>query len=155
MTSSRGVTSPFTADVGWLDFHDPASPAAGANFSVPVGQFNADFVRVISCTATLTTDANVANRLFSLDYITGRAITPIRNSSTAVYTANTTATVFQWDHAHTVSEWNTNTPVYVPLNDVFLGPGWTLQLTLDNKQVGDTITAIHFVLEKYWNPLEQ
>jgi hypothetical protein len=75
-------------------------------------------VRVVSCIATLTTDANVANRLFSLDYISGRATTAIRNSAAAVYTANTSATVFQWDHAHAVSDWGTGTPVFVPLVDL-------------------------------------
>ena len=141
--------------MGWQDFLDPASPAAGANFSVTTGSFNADFVRLVSCTATLTTDANVANRLFSLDFINGRSTKCVRHSNTAVYTANTSATVFQWDVAHSLSEWNTNTPVYVPLNYILLPPGWTIQLTVDNIQVGDTITAIHFVLEKYWNPDNQ
>jgi hypothetical protein len=107
-------------------------------------------VRVVSCIATLTTDANVANRLFSLDYISGRATTAIRNSAAAVYTANTSATVFQWDHAHAVSDWGTGTPVFVPLVDLIFSSNWTIQLTVDNKQAGDTITAVTFVLEKFY-----
>ena len=74
----------------------------------------------------------------------------MRNAATVLVTANTAATVYQWDHAHTVSEWNVSTPVFVPLADVILTPGWSVQLTVDNKQVGDTITAISFVLEKFY-----
>lgn len=141
--------------MGWQDFLDPASPAAGANYSTTAAVFNADFVRVVSCTATLATDANAANRLFSLDFITGRSVKQIRNAATLLITANTSATVFQWDKAHTVSEWNTGTPVFIPLADIMLGPGWTIQLTVDNIQAGDQISAVHFVLEKYWNPSNQ
>jgi hypothetical protein len=151
--STRGLLSPFTADQGWQDFIDPASPAAGANFSFQTG--GQDFLRIIACTATLTTDANVANRLFALDLLTGRGTNPIRNAATVLVTANTAATVYQWDLCHSVSEWNTGTPVYSPMVDIMLGPGWTVQLTVDNKQVGDTITAIHFVVERYWNPEQQ
>jgi hypothetical protein len=104
----------------------------------------------VSCIATVATDANVASRLFSLDYINGRTQTVLRNAATVLITASTTATVFQWDHAHQVAEWNTGTPVFVPLNDVLLTPGWSVQLTLDSKQAGDTITAITFLLEKFY-----
>jgi hypothetical protein len=140
----------FTSERGYLDFLSPASPAAGANFSFTVGSLNVDYLRVLGCIATLTTDANVANRLFSLDYINGRSVTALRNAATVLVTANTSATVYQWDQAHSLSEWNTGTPVFAPLADVRLEPGWTVQLTVDSKQVGDTITAITFVLQKFY-----
>lgn len=135
---------------GRLDVLNPASPAAGANYSFTVGSLGVESVRVVSCKATLTTDSNAANRVFALDYIGGRSGTMIRNSPSAVYTASTSATVFQWDHAHTISEWNANTIVFVPLVDVLLYPGWSVQLTVDNIQAGDTITAIAVVLEKFY-----
>jgi hypothetical protein len=74
----------------------------------------------------------------------------IRNAATVLITASTSATVFQWDHAHTVSEWQTGTPVFAPLVDIILTPGWTVQLTVDNIQAGDQISAIAITLEKFY-----
>lgn len=135
---------------GTLDVINPASPAAGSNFSFTVGSLNVVAARLISVRATITTDANVANRYFALDFIGGRSLTMIRNAPTLLVTANTAATVFQWDIAHSLSEWNTSTPVYAPLVDTLLLPGWSIQLTIDSIQAGDTITAIAIVLEKYY-----
>jgi hypothetical protein len=38
----------------------------------------------------------------------------------------------------------------VPLADVILTPGWTVQLTLDSKQAGDQLSAISFVVEAFY-----
>jgi hypothetical protein len=135
---------------GSLDVINPASPAAGSNFALTVGSRNVVGLRIVACKATLTTDANVATRFFSLDYIGGRSLTMIRNAATVTVSASQSATVYQWDTAHTLSEWNTGTPVYAPLVDVLLVPGWSIQLTIDNIQAGDTITAISFVVESYY-----
>jgi hypothetical protein len=145
-----GFTAPFTSEQGYTDFFTPASPAAGANFSIQVGDFSVTWLRIVAVKATLATDANAANRLFSLDFKSGRAGTMIRNAATVLITANTSATVFQWDRAHAVSEWQTGTPVFVPLVDIVLSQGWTIQLTVDNIQATDAITAISFVVEKYY-----
>jgi hypothetical protein len=135
---------------GSQDVSNPASPAAGSNYSFTVGSKGNAALRVVACKATLTTDSSVANRLFSLDYIGARSGTMIRNAATVLVTASTGATVYQWDHAHSVSEWQTGTPVFAPLVNMLLFPGWTVQLTVDNIQAGDTITAISFVLENYY-----
>jgi hypothetical protein len=135
---------------GLTDWFSVTSPAAGANASFTVGGRNVQGLRVLAALATVTTDANAANRLLSLDYIDARSVTRVRNAATVLITANTSATVVQWDHAHALSEWQTGTPVFVPLADVILTPGWTVQLTLDNKQVGDTLTAISFVVEAFY-----
>lgn len=135
---------------GLTDVLTPAAPAAGSNYSFTVGSQNVDGLIVRGVLATLTTDANAANRLFSLDFRWPRYGTVLRHAATTLITANTSATVFQWDQAHTVSEWNTSTPVFVPLTDILLTPGVTVQLTVDSIQAGDTITVISFVLEKFY-----
>jgi hypothetical protein len=145
-----GFTAPFTSEQGYTDFLTPSSPAAGANYSFTVGGLSSTWTRIVAVKATLATDANVANRLFSLDYVSGRAGAMIRNAATVLITASTAATVFQWDHAHTVSEWQTGTPVFSPLVDIILTPGWTVQLTVDNIQAGDQISAIAVTLEKFY-----
>jgi hypothetical protein len=143
-------TAPFTREQGYTDFFTPASPAAGTNYSFTVGGLSVTYARIVAVTATLATDSNVANRLFSLDYRSARAGTLIRNAATVLITASTAATVFQWDHAHTVSEWQTGTPVFSPLVDIVLSPGWSVQLTVDNIQAADAITAIAVTLEKFY-----
>jgi hypothetical protein len=130
-----------------FDILTPAAPAAGANYSFTVGSRNVAALRVLSAIATLATDSTAANRLFALDYILGRGTTVIRHAPTLLVTASTSATVFQWDTAHSVSEWSSSTPVFVPLNAYWLTPGWTIQLTVDSKQAGDAITAISFYVE--------
>jgi hypothetical protein len=42
------------------------------------------------------------------------------------------------------------TPVFAPLVDVILTPGWTVQLTVDNIQAGDQISAVSFVVEAFY-----
>lgn len=142
-----GLGAPYGHGREFQDFIDLASPAAGANkaFVVP-GDF---FLRVIAAKAQLDTDANAANRLLSLDFIGARGTTYIRNAAPVLVTASTVAQVFQWATTRTVSEWNTGTPIFVPLEDIFLEPGMSVQFTLDNKQVTDTLTALSLVVEKW------
>ena len=149
-TERLGLREPLTIERGSLAVVPLASPAAGLNASFTTGSRNAPFVRVVTAKASLATDANVASRLLSLDYVSARAGTIVRNAATVLITANQAATVFQWDAQHTVSEWNTGTPVFVPLNSILLGPGWTIQLTVDNIQVGDQLSSISFLLEEFY-----
>jgi len=145
-----GLREPLTVERGFLDYRAPGAPAAGSNYSFTTGSLNVPFVKLKAVRASLATDANVANRLLSLDLIPGRTSVAIRHAAMTVVTAGTSAQVFQWDQAHTVSEWNANTPVFVPLGDYLLGPGWTVQLTVDNIQAGDQLSAILFVYELFY-----
>jgi hypothetical protein len=128
------------------DFVSVGKPAAGANQSV---QFSRDFaVRIIAARATLTTDANVADRLLSLDFLPSGADTWIRNAATVLITASTTALVTQWDTAHHASEWQTGTPVFVPVFSEWINCPLTVQFTVDNKQAGDQLTALGLVVQR-------
>ena len=147
---SQGLSESFTSERGFLDVLSPASPAAGANYSFTVGSQSVDGLRVVACLATLTTDANAANRFFALDYRSDRYGTVLRNGAPLVVTANTTARVYQWDRAHAQADLVAGSMVWCPLADVILTPGWAVRLTVDNIQVGDTITAISFVVEKFY-----
>jgi hypothetical protein len=135
---------------GLTDWFSVASPAAGANASFTVGGRNVQGLRVLAALATLATDSNVASRLLALDFIDARAVTRVRNAATLLVTASTSATVFQWDQAHAVSEWQTGTPVFAPLVDVILTPGWKVQLTVDSIQAGDQLSAVSFVVEAFY-----
>ncbi len=147
MSVTEGLLEPFGYGLGYPDVVDLTTPALGANASVPVaGEYQ---VRVLAAIATLTTDANAANRLLSLDYINQRGVTLHRNGASVLVTANTTAQVFVWGANRSVAEWNTGTPVWVPLLPIFLQPGYSVQFTVDNKQAGDQLSALHLMVERF------
>lgn len=142
------VSAVFTPDEGFLDQITPVSPAAGANLTVDLGLQR--WIILHSLTVTLSTDANVANRLVTVDYLAARNLAVMRNAATVLVTANTSGQVFQFDNQHTVSEWNTNTPVYAPLMPVPLQAGWQLRVTVDNIQAGDTLTACKLLVTRFY-----
>lgn len=150
---NAGLLADWTPDVGNLDFLPQISPAAGANLTLDLGRYK--WLVLESVIVTLATDANAANRFLSVDYIPGGRVTAMRNAPTVLITANTTATVFQFDRQHTVSEWNTGTMVFAPLLPLALPVGWTVKVTVDNIQVGDTLTACTVVCRKFYEPREE
>lgn len=146
MTAGEYNADQYRYDERFVDKIDVASPAAGATASQLVpGQYG---MRVLAARATLSTDANAANRLLSLDYIDANNVTRVRNCASVVWTANTSSQAFQWNAAWTVSEWNANTPVLMPVLGLLLPPGWTIKWQVDAIQVGDTLTGLSLVVEK-------
>lgn len=142
-----GLLQPFGWGLGYEDFSDPASPAAGANYTrIVAGQH---WERFLSARCLITTDANAANRFVSLDFINARGTTYVRNAASVVVTASTTNQAFEWNISRTIAEWNTNTPVLCPLMSTFLQPAFQLQITVDNIQAGDQISGVHFWMEKW------
>lgn len=144
---TTGLLETYGEGFGYQDTLDPANPGAGNNLSILVGGEN--WLRVLDAIATINTDANAANRFVSLDFINPRGITYVRNAAGLVLTANTTNQVFMWSEQRTDAQWAANTPVLAPVSSVFLPPGSTVQITVDNKQAGDTITAVHLVVERF------
>jgi hypothetical protein len=133
---------------GYLDVITPADPAAGANLTVAIP--NQLYVVVRSLKVTVATDATAGNRFLSVDYLWGSRLTMMRNAAAVLLTANTAATVFQFDGQHTVSDFATGTMVFAPLKPLPLPNGVTVQVTLDNKQGGDTLTSCIVVVDRYW-----
>jgi hypothetical protein len=130
MTAGEYVASPYRYAEGWVDYIDVTQPAAGANAAIVVpGEYG---LRVLAARATLTTDANAANRLVSLDFIT----------------ANTTNQRYEWNSAWAVSEHAANAATILPVFGLLLPPTWLVQFTVDNKQVGDQLAGLSLVVEK-------
>jgi hypothetical protein len=142
-----GVAYPFSYGAVSVEDIDVTTPAAGANASWSVeGRF---WARIVSARATLTTDANAANRLMALDFIDGRGVLRIRNAPSSVATANTTAQAFQWKPELGMTDLATNTEVGVPLSPRILPPGSSVQFTVVNKQVADQLTLLTLSVEKF------
>jgi hypothetical protein len=133
---------------GYLDVITPADPAAGANLTVTIP--NQRFVVVRSLRVTLATDATAANRFLSVDYLLGSRLTMMRNAAALFIAASTSATVFQFDNQHTVSDWNTGTMVFAPLKPLPLPNGITVQVTVDSIQATDQLSSCIVVVDRYW-----
>jgi hypothetical protein len=145
--TAYGPVQPFGYRTGYPDWLDVPTPAAGATASVTVdGRW---WLRVLAARLTITTDANVANRLVTLDYIDGRSNTRMRNGSALVVTASTTAQAFEWQAHRGASEWAANTPVYAPLAQWFLPPSWVVKFNVTNIQATDAISGLSLWVEKF------
>lgn len=147
LPNAEGLLQPFSFGVGYQDFVQIANPGNGLNASFTVEGRN--FVRVIGARATLTTDANVANRFLSLDYINARVTTFLRNAAGLVVTASTTNQAFEWNAQRTDAQWAANTPVLLGVYPCFLAPGTVVQFTVDNKQATDTLTNVSLLIERF------
>jgi hypothetical protein len=130
----------------YFDTTDPDNPAAGVNATVKVP--GEAWVAVLAARCSLTTSATVANRFVSLDYIDARGITRVRNAAALVVAASTTGLAFEWNAGRTMAEWASNTPVLAPCLDMWLEPGGSFQITVDNIQAADQLSAVHFALLK-------
>jgi len=150
---AEGTRAIFTPDVGNLLVVKPANPAAGANLPItlPAAKWN----QLVSVQFKLTTSATVANRYVNLDVIGFGGAQNIRNAATVLVTASTTNQVFQFDTAHTVSEWNTGTTVYAPMVDFPLPAGWTVQVTVDNIDTTDQIASCIVVVRQFFEWQEE
>lgn len=144
---TAGLVYPFGEGLCWPDDVSVAQPAAGANAALTVS--GDAWMRVVAARATLTTDANAANRLMALDFIDARGVTRIRNSPATVVTANTTAQAFQWKPELGSSDFAANTEVNVPLSLRILPPGFIVQFTVVNKQAADQLTLLSLSVERF------
>jgi hypothetical protein len=104
---------------------------------------------VLGARLLITTDANAANRLITLDYIDAKGTTRLRNGAGLVVTANTTAQAFEWNSYRTVAEWAANTPVYGPVAPFFLAPGWTVKFNVTSIQATDAISGLSLWVETF------
>lgn len=147
MSVTEGIVQPFGVGLAYADWLDVTTPAAGATASVTVGGEN--FVRVMAARLVITTDATVANRLVTLDYINARAVTYVQNGASVVVTASTTAQVFEWHRNRTVAEWNAGTPIWSPLLDELLPPGFVIKFNVASIQTTDQISGLRLWVERF------
>lgn len=144
---SSQFVEPYASGRGYQDTIALAAPAAGAVPTVTVGGEN--YLRVLAAIISISTSAVVANRFVSLDYTDARGNVLVRNAASVLVTAGTVAQQFVWGINRAVAEWNTGTPVFVPLLDMFLNPGNTVKIAVDAIDVGDQLTSGFLVVERF------
>lgn len=147
MQVAESLVQPFGYGIAFPDWLDVATPAAGVTATVTVpGEY---YYRLVAARLSITTDANVANRFVSLDFVNARDITYLQNGAGLVVTASTTTQVFQWDSNRTVGEWAANTPVFAPLCPVFLPPAFKIRFNVASIQATDQISGLRLWVEKF------
>lgn len=103
--------------------------------------------RIVACSFTLTTDANIANRYVTMEYAQDDGTVNVINAAAVLVTASSTAR-FSGSLTRGVAEWNTGTDVLFPLCPVWLFGGSTVSIIVGTKQAGDTLTKIRFVVDR-------
>ena len=147
MLATYGLVEPFGYGKAFPDWLDVTTPAAGAQASVTVeGRWA---LRVLAARCTLTTDANAANRLVTIDYLNNNGVVRARSGAGVVITASTSAQAFEFSAHRTVAEWAANTPIFAPLQPWILPPGFVVRFTVTNIQATDALTALSLWVEKF------
>lgn len=136
--------------IGLPLFVPGAQPAAGANFSLAL---SSAFIQVLHTVRfSLVTDANVANRIVTVDYVTGDSVVAVSNGAGLLVTASTTVTFMGKAHMG-VSDWTSTgsdlTPVYFPVEPLMLPGPWLIQINVANKQAGDQLSAIRLIFDQF------
>jgi len=142
-----GLVGPATYGTAYPAWYTVTTPAAGAQqtFSID-GRWQ---TRVLAAMLSITTDANVADRIISLDYVDNNGVTWLKNGSSALVPASQTAVQFVWDSHRAVSDWNTGTPVFVPCAPWFLPAGWTIKFAVSGIQATDAISGLKLWVEQF------
>lgn len=140
----HGRTRQLTFKSGDTAFGFPATTAGASYTATPV---NFDFWRLIGCRFTATTDANVASRAYTIQYIGGDNIVRQEDGASVLVTANTTAQVFNGSLNRGTSEWNTGTAVWFPLSGLWWPVGFTLKLNVGSVQAADALGSVRFTFD--------
>ena len=143
-SASYGLTQQVTLEAGFTD--GASIPAAGAEFSFVCGDY--DFWRLIAIYFEITTDANAANRLVTVQYPQRGGLSPVKDGAGLVITANTTSQQFSGSLTRGVAEWATNTPVFFPLSGLWLEAGRVVKIDVDNIQAGDQLANILLTFDR-------
>lgn len=146
MADQFGLTQPISDGIGYQHELRASTPAAGASFTVTL---DSRYVwRVKHFIFTLTTDANAANRYVTLQYLFGDGLAVWTNAAAVTVSANSTQR-FVGSSDRTVAEWAANTDVLFPIDKALLHGGRALQINVGNIQVGDTLTKIYAIFDRF------
>lgn len=128
----------------------PPTPAAGANFTQAVN--DGTWWRLIAIACRLDTDANAANRTVRLEYRGTDAVPFLVCGNPVTYPAATVAEDFYFSAWQPEGAWEVGAANLVPLAPILIQPSQDFRLTVVNIQVGDTLTRIRYLVERFWPP---
>ena len=136
-------------EAGWLEVITLANPAAGtASFTRNIpGETWEMPIRFI---ATLTADANVANRHVRVRFLKD-GVSDVAQLSTALLVTAGTSGVFDWERGQTLETSSQTGWKRSPMPDIIMAPGGSMIVTVVGVQVGDTLTNIQYTVMRWRN----
>ena len=147
MQVTEGILTPLTAGLGFPDWVDVPSPAAGANQSFTVD--GAWYVRVLAARARLTTSATVANRFVTLDYVDARGSVRASSGASVAVPASQTNVQHEWAWNRGASSSGAGAATSSPLLSAFCPPGFTIRFTVLNIDGTDQLAGLSLWVEKF------
>ena len=123
------------------------NPAVASGFTINVPASEYWHIRCLCF--TLTTDANAANRLVSVDLIDGGSNKIGRFSSGFTQSA-TLATLYTFSDDLAVYGANAALAIGAPLPEIWLYPGAKLTVNVGSVQAGDQISAINLTVDQVY-----
>ena len=146
MSAVLAVTQPYGAGLGQQLPFRLDNPAAGANATRTFDGYG--LRRLLSLVFTLTTDGNAANRYVTVEY-QGKDGNAFAVAAAGVTVSASSTQRFAGSAFRGEAEWATNTDVLFPLIPVLVFPGDTLTIVVANIQVGDQLSLIRGVEERF------
>ena len=143
---SLTITQPYAVGRGTVEEFSIAAPGAQTNLSRTTAQ--GYWERYISLFVILTTDANAANRVLALEFQDGDGNVVGGTTNGVLQTAtNTFRYYFMLGGGITTAA--ASARQLAPLPYLFVQPSWKLVSNVAAFQVGDTLTAIRGVVERF------
>jgi len=140
------VTSPYGVGLGQQYPFKGDNPGAGVLFT---RTFDGNFARrILSLVFTVTAANAGSSRYVAVEY-RGKDTLPFAGGFPAGLLAINTANRYWGSVLRGVSDFNTGTDVGFPLDNVFLYPGDQLVINITTLDVGDAITNIRGVEERF------
>lgn len=143
---SLTITQPYGLGRGTVEAVTFATPAAQANFTRTTA--SGYWERYISLFFLFTTDANAANRIIAIEVQDGDGNVVGGAAPSQVQTASL-AGRFYGGFAYGTSNAAGVIRQAFALPQMFLQPSWKLVSNVANMQVGDTLTLIRAVVERF------
>lgn len=125
------------------------SPAAGAG---AVFALDSRFYwRFRTVRFLLTTSAVVANRFVTVDYCDPEGTRWVRNPAPVVQVASVAAQEYDFTWRGLQVSGIAGAPIFTALSDVWVPPGWQLQVNVANVDVGDQLAGIRVYMDKLYS----
>lgn len=141
------LDSPPLARYGLPEYVVGDSPAAGANFTQLIeGRYH---TRLVSLFVRLVTDANAANRTLRLELLDGQSNVFDVAGNPVTYPASSTED-YSFSAYQAQGEWEVAATNLVPLHPVLLPPTFSFRIAVTNIQVGDQLSRIRWVWERFY-----
>jgi hypothetical protein len=121
------------------------APGAGVGYTFVVGPW--DWMRLVFCAFTITTDATAGNRYLTIEYPGATGASDYADGAAVLVGPSTVNQRFIGCIERGTAEWNTGTDVFMPLGGIWLAAGRQVKITNTGAGAGDQLTNIRLTFD--------